>query len=219
MNTTTSGNLLLPLKDEVLGTLKSIDAPGAEGRDMVRHAISSLNLLTVPTPRAGMRPEPVARYGDELWALARGMPTAGLASKLLGAAEELVWHDAVSVYGPADTPDLRAFNETYFFTSLVASPSRGRQEVWASEDVMVAFTFQGPETLYPAHNHENEEFYIVVSGTCEWQRGDKRWRPMKPGDFLLHESLEPHAMRTGSEPLLCMCLWRAPFISTIKYVD
>ena len=60
---------------------------------------------------------------------------------------------------------------------------------------------------------------MILSGSCEWQRGDKVWRTMKPGDFLLHESLESHAMRTGSEPLLCLCLWRAPFVSTVKYVD
>ena len=173
MNATTTEDLLVRLMDEIFGVLKFVDEAEAqaEGCDMVRHAISSLSSLGAPTQRAGVLPEPIARYGDELRTLARGLPTAQLASKLIDVAEALVWHDAVSVYGPAETPELHAFNETYFFTSLVAAASRGRHEVWASEEVMVAFTFQGPNTIYPAHNHENEEFYMVTSGSCEWQRG------------------------------------------------
>ena len=219
MNTKTPETLLVRLKDEVLATLNRIDDPNAEGSDMIRHTISSLDAVGPPTPRAGVVPDPVAKHGNELRTNARGTPTETITSNLVDAAHAMTWHDAASVYGPADTPELRAFAETYFFAALLASASRGREEVWDSDHTMAAFTFQGPNTFYPAHNHENEEFYMILSGSCEWQRGDKVWRTMKPGDFLLHESLEPHAMRTGSEPLLCLCLWRAPFVSTVKYVD
>ncbi len=32
---------------------------------------------------------------------------------------------------------------------------------------------QAPETFYPAHCHEAEELYLVLSGTAEWQAGDE----------------------------------------------
>jgi hypothetical protein len=70
----------------------------------------------------------------------------------------------------------------------------------------------GPNTFYPPHRHEAEEIYLPLAGTAEWQQGEPdaaSWRRRSPGSLIHHSSEEPHAMRTGEEPLLAMYLWRS----------
>jgi hypothetical protein len=67
----------------------------------------------------------------------------------------------------------------------------------------------GPETLYPRHRHRAEEIYLPLSGTAEWQQGDRIWRERRPGALIHHRSEESHAMRTAANPLLAVYVWRA----------
>ncbi len=66
----------------------------------------------------------------------------------------------------------------------------------------------GPEIHYPGHRHPAEEIYVPLAGTAEWQRGREPWTVRPPGSAVLHESGAIHAMRTASEPLLALYLWR-----------
>lgn len=66
----------------------------------------------------------------------------------------------------------------------------------------------GPGIHYPGHCHPAEELYVPLAGSAEWQRGDEPWTTRPPGTAVLHRSGEVHAMRTGSEPLLALYLWR-----------
>ena len=67
---------------------------------------------------------------------------------------------------------------------------------------------QAPEeTFYPAHAHDAEEFYLVVSGAALWQAGTDDFRPAAPGSLIHHRSGEAHATHTKSEPLLALWGW------------
>jgi quercetin dioxygenase-like cupin family protein len=77
----------------------------------------------------------------------------------------------------------------------------------------------GPATLYPHHRHEAEEIYVPVSGTAAWQGGDGIWRDKPPGAVIVHERNEPHAMRTSSEPLLALYLWRSAQLDQKSRLD
>jgi dimethylpropiothetin dethiomethylase len=66
---------------------------------------------------------------------------------------------------------------------------------------------QAPETFYPAHCHEAEELYLVLSGTAEWQAGDEEFSSKPPGSLIHHRPWQAHAMRTLSEPLLALWGW------------
>ena len=77
----------------------------------------------------------------------------------------------------------------------------------------------GPATLYPHHRHEAEEIYVPLSGTAAWQRGDAIWREHPPGTLIHHLSEEPHAMRTGEEPLLALYLWRSSDLAQKARLD
>ena len=48
------------------------------------------------------------------------------------------------------------------------------------------------------------------AGLCGelWQRGDERFVVRGPGECIHHAPRVPHAMKTGSEPLLALYVWR-----------
>jgi mannose-6-phosphate isomerase-like protein (cupin superfamily) len=96
-----------------------------------------------------------------------------------------------------------AFLQNYGWTELMGQ----RAPIDASR-VACGFLLLGPGTLYPRHGHEAEEVYIPLSGTARWQQGDAEWRDKAPGTLIHHARNEPHAMRTGAEPLLALYVWR-----------
>ena len=95
-----------------------------------------------------------------------------------------------------------AFLRNYGWTELLTSEA-GAGAMKLSCGVLVL----GPNTLYPPHFHEAEELYVPLHGLAEWQQGDRIWRLRSPGNVIHHSSEEPHAMRTGDDPLLAMYLW------------
>ena len=84
---------------------------------------------------------------------------------------------------------------------------------------MRAVSVAGPPTLLSSHRHEAEEIYVPLSGTADWQQGDAVWREYAPGTLVHHLSEEPHAMRTGKEPLLALYLWRSANLSQRARLD
>lgn len=106
------------------------------------------------------------------------------------------------------------FLENYGWTEVA-----GLQGPIPSGNVAIGFLMLGPATLYPRHSHEAEEIYVPVSGTAAWQRGDGMWRDKPPGSVIVHERHEPHAMRTSSEPLLGLYLWRSAQLDQTSRLD
>lgn len=64
-----------------------------------------------------------------------------------------------------------------------------------------------PAITYPVHAHPALETYVVLSGRAQWRQGEHKWRERGPGDVITHTSMEPHAMRTNTAPLLAAYLW------------
>jgi mannose-6-phosphate isomerase-like protein (cupin superfamily) len=83
--------------------------------------------------------------------------------------------------------------------------------------VRVGLTLIAPHTVYPMHAHPAVELYWVISGHASWatHAGD---RIAPPGDFVLHRSGEPHAMRTSQEPLLALWGWSGDIDAPATYV-
>lgn len=77
----------------------------------------------------------------------------------------------------------------------------------------------GPSTHYPRHRHEAEEIYLPLCGTAAWQQGSAAWRHQTPGTLIHHAGGEPHAMRTGAEPLLALYLWRGAGLTHKAQLD
>jgi quercetin dioxygenase-like cupin family protein len=106
------------------------------------------------------------------------------------------------------------FLENYGYTEIA-----GLRGPIPSEHIAIGFLILGPATLYPRHRHEAEEIYVPVSGTAAWQGGDGMWRDELPGTVIVHERNEPHAMRTSSEPMLGLYLWRSAELDQKSQLD
>jgi quercetin dioxygenase-like cupin family protein len=121
---------------------------------------------------------------------------AGIAAAVTQVRERLPWvyHYAPRA-GEADLADRIAFAEFIGPEAPLRVPS-----------VRIGFTLIAPHTAYPLHAHPAVELYWVLYGHARWaaRQGE---RVVPPGDFVLHDSGEPHAMHTAAEPLLALWGW------------
>ena len=125
---------------------------------------------------------------------------AALGRAVQANAEGLEWIAIYQAY--EDDPTLAGFLDNYAILRLV-----GPHGPLVCEDMTVALTLQGPNTLYPPHAHKQEEVYGVLAGTASWQRGAEPWITRQPEAIFLHTSGVRHATRTAGEPLLSLACW------------
>ena len=78
---------------------------------------------------------------------------------------------------------------------------------WRHTSLAMGLLLLAPWVCYPPHVHPATEVYVVISGTAFWRKANEPWRRRAPGSRILHHADEPHAMRTGRQPLLAAYLW------------
>jgi len=83
--------------------------------------------------------------------------------------------------------------------------SRGH---FANQRVAAGFLILGPDIVYPDHRHVAEELYVPLTAGTAWRKDGGVFAPRGAGEIIHHSSNVDHAMRTGSEPLLALYLWR-----------
>jgi hypothetical protein len=141
---------------------------------------------------------PVLRYLPELKSDAPAF-SRDLVNDIGRAAPTMAWR---RTYTEADVG--AAFLQNYGWSEIV-----GTSGPLPSERVACGFLVLGPQIHYRRHQHEAEEVYIPLAGTASWQQGDGGWSEYAPGTVIHHDRNEPHAMRTGTRPLLALYLWRS----------
>jgi hypothetical protein len=132
-----------------------------------------------------------------------------LVAAVCHAAPSLAWRQT---YTAKDLDS--AFLDNYGWSEIAGS--RGPL---ASARLACGFLLLGPATHYPRHRHQAEEIYVPLRGTAAWQQGDAVWRDRPPGTAIHHASDEPHAMRTGANPLLALYLWRGDNLAQKARLD
>jgi hypothetical protein len=162
------------------------------------------------------RPELIAEPLATALIAARDGANAPLGDAIEACADRLLWRQTFELYGR--DPGLDAFQRTYAFASAMAPEARGAFSPRVNEHATVGLTIQGPNTTYPAHAHRAIEVYYVIAGTADWKQGTAPWRDRPPGTFIVHGPDEPHAMRTGAEPLLTFFAWVSDLNSTVAMV-
>jgi hypothetical protein len=142
---------------------------------------------------------PVLRWLPEAQADAPAV-SRDLVNDIGRAARSMDWRQTYKV------PDIvgMTFLENYGWSEIV-----GTVGPLASERVACGFLILGPETHYLLHRHEAAEIYVPLAGTALWLQGTGGWQKQRPGAVIYHASNEPHAMRTGTHPLLALYLWRS----------
>jgi dimethylpropiothetin dethiomethylase len=148
---------------------------------------------------AAVRPRGAIRTATCDWldaALAAVPPeTVALRDALAPAAATAEWREGPRPGAPA------GFDGGYAYVALVGP---GGQV--PSPDCRIGLYLQRPGLHYPAHAHDAEELYFIVSGTADWQAGKRRFAAA-PGQLIHHAPAERHTMTTGDAPLLAIFVW------------
>ncbi len=124
--------------------------------------------------------------------------TAPLVRAIVDHADALSWQQT---YGAADFG--AAFLDRYGWTEFI-----GLRGPIPSTELACGLLMLGPNIEYPAHAHEAEELYLPLAGSASWMRGDEGHALRPVGVPIHHPPWMPHAMRTQSEPLLALYVWR-----------
>jgi len=83
----------------------------------------------------------------------------------------------------------------------------GPEGMLKSDEIRLGIYWHDRHTFYPRHRHEAVELYHIVSGTAYWQHISEEWVPRPPDSFVIHQSNEDHATKTGDQPLLALWSW------------
>ena len=156
--------------------------------------------LPSPSPPQPAKTLPVLRWLPRIAADAERFG-AEFVALLCGSAASLHWRQTYTLAQVGGR-----FLENYGWAELM-----GPGAITGAVQISCGVLVLGPDTFYPSHRHEAEEIYLPLAGTAEWRQGDDAasWRRRSPGTLIHHSSEEPHAMRTGEQPLLAMYLWRS----------
>ncbi|MQT14633.1 dimethylsulfonioproprionate lyase family protein [Segnochrobactrum spirostomi] len=205
---------LTPSIVRFLATLRRrIEAEPGHGPDFLRERDALLSVWPSDDARRGTPATPVrlpacAHFPGALAAALDG-PEREIAAALAAIEPALAW-----VYGyPAD-PRRPGLADAIAFSDIVGG--RGLLRAGA---IGIGLTLIAPETAYPSLAHPAVEFYLVLSGTALWTAGAAPEAPRPPGSLILHPESLPHAMTTGSEPLLAVFTWHGDIASPSVYLD
>lgn len=83
----------------------------------------------------------------------------------------------------------------------------GPQGLEVRHDIIVGVTLMRPNIVYPDHQHEPEELYLVL-GHGQWRRDKGAWHSPGLGGLVYNPSNVMHGMKSLDHPLIA--LWCLP---------
>jgi len=139
---------------------------------------------------------PVLRFLHEISILGSTKITAIL-QQLQINSDSIFWRQS---YKKEDFGSV--FLENYAHTELI-----GTIGPIQSDKIACGFLLLGPNTEYPGHSHESEELYIPFSKAL-WSKDRGPWEEKLCGSQIYHKEWIRHSMKTTSEPLLALYIWK-----------
>ncbi len=85
----------------------------------------------------------------------------------------------------------------------------GQQGPFVSDRIRAGIGIWGPDIVYPSHQHEAEEIYIVLAGSAEFKIDGSNAEKRSAGDVIFVESNTPHGFHTTDQSLVIYYLWQA----------
>jgi quercetin dioxygenase-like cupin family protein len=198
------GSPFLSVAQAIAAYLAQTSAPTADVETEFRHMRTC---AAAAVARPNFDPGPIR---DRAALLSAAIAAAGdntIAASLATLPAQLPWHYHYAAR--ANEPDLAnriAFAELIGPAAPLTAPA-----------CRIGFTLMAPDTFYPLHAHPAIELYLVISGHARWTTPDTD-RIAPPGDFVLHRSNEPHAMRSFAAPLLALYGWRGDIDTAAFYL-
>ena len=178
---------------------KSVEAT----RDIVTGQQIKMPAVTLTEPRSNEARFadnfPVMKHLEHALKLARGYGLAPLADDIATHAARFRWSQNASYN---DSNCSRSFLDGYAYAGL-AGPDAPLP--WAAPRTGVML--MGPNVLYPGHNHEAREIYMLLTPGAEWRLDNGEWFRPNAGDLIFHDSWQMHEMRTTAQPMLAVAAW------------
>jgi len=91
----------------------------------------------------------------------------------------------------------------YGFVELIGT--RGH---YVSDEIAAGLVFFGRGIDYPNHWHGSEALYYPMTGTGLWSQDNGGYEVKTPGEIVVHEPNEHHALKVPDDPLLALWVWR-----------
>ncbi len=145
---------------------------------------------------------PVLGHLDRALALARKHELAVLATAIDAVRGELRWSQNAA-YDEATVG--RELLDGYAYAVLSAPDGP-----LPCESPLCGYLMMAPDLTYRDHWHAPREIYLVLTPGSQWCLDSGDWFDVAPGDLIVHEPWQKHAMRTGDEPLLAFAAWLEP---------
>ena len=145
---------------------------------------------------------PVLEHFDRALELARRHELAGLAALLDDLRDELCWSQNAAY---DESTVSRALLDGYAYAVLTAPDGP-----LPCESPLSGYLLMGPDLTYRDHWHAPREIYLVLTPGSQWCLDSGDWFDVAPGDLIVHEPWQKHAMRTGDAPLLAFAAWVEP---------
>lgn len=104
-------------------------------------------------------------------------------------------------YGPEDFG--QHFFDHYAHVELI-----GQRGHFACDTLAAGLVMYGPGIDYPNHWHVAEEIYIPLTSGALWSSDNEPFVERAGGEYVFHTSNMPHAIKTNTDPLLALWVWR-----------
>jgi mannose-6-phosphate isomerase-like protein (cupin superfamily) len=137
--------------------------------------------------------------------------TQGLLETFARHKDRLYWEQS---YKKEDDVVSDAMLAAYGFAEII-----GKQGPFVSERIRAGIGIYGSNIVYPRHQHQAEEIYIVLAGSAEFKIGAAEEARRSTGDVVYVESNTPHGFRTNDQSLVIYYLWQAGDLRQISSFD
>lgn len=142
---------------------------------------------------------PVLAYLDAALDVAGDYELADLVSGLHPVLDQLRWSQNP---GYTNTNVSQSFLDGYAYAGL-----SGPDCAILCEVPRCGYVLLSPGVTYQDHKHQPREVYLVLTPGSQWCLDSGEWFDVHPGDLILHEPWQMHAMRAGDQPLLAFAAW------------
>ena len=95
--------------------------------------------------------------------------------------------------------DILGGEDNFKTAMLVGTKDLG--SVVESSEIYVGLIYLSPGATYPQHAHDATELYHTLLGSGLWGPTLRHLKTVKPGNFVLHASAQPHTFKVRSEIL------------------
>jgi hypothetical protein len=98
----------------------------------------------------------------------------------------------------------QAMLDGYGFAEII-----GQRGPFVSDRIRAGIAVWGPGIVYPRHQHQAEEVYILLSGSAVFRVGDSDELGRGAGEAVFVESNTMHGFHTNDQALVVYYLWQA----------